>query len=91
MLHQTSKLASDRVAKPLRPAFSEALNAADAGNPVGDCVVARVLIRSTRVTVGEPASLLEVEAINRIGDGGTLMSKKNASLAAEVDTDEAPR
>ena len=72
-----------RVAGPLRPALSDALDADDAADLVGDCVVALVLLRRMLVSVGEFASLLEVEVIGRAGDGGTaLISKTYAFFAA---------
>ena len=68
-----------RVVVFLRPALSDSLNDADAADFVGDSVVARVLFRRTRVSVAEPASLLEVEAIGRVGDWlnvGVVLSRR---------------
>ncbi len=49
---------------------------------MGDGVEARAPLRRTRVGVGDPASLLEVDGIGRFGDGGmALMLKADASGA----------
>ena len=92
-MYQTSLLATRvrlRVVGPPRPSCGDLPSEVEAVAFDDDSVEARVPVRSIRVR--EPASLLEVEAIARIGDARTaLMSNKHGFLAAELDTDEASR
>ena len=69
-----------RVVGPWRPALCDTLDDADAADFVFNGVMARALIRTTRLGGGEPASLREVDAIGHVIDGGiTLILKSDGS------------
>ena len=73
-----------RVTGPWRPALCDSLDDAAAADFVGDGVEARKPLRRVRVSVGDPASLLDVDGIGRDGDGGMALMLKTDSSGAVV-------
>ena len=67
-----------------RPAPCDPLDDAAAADFVGDGVEARVPLRMTLVGFGDPASLLRVDEIGRVKDGGMALMLKS-DLGAVVD------
>ena len=56
-----------------RTALFDSLYDAAVADFVGDCVEAPAPLRRVRVGVGDPASLLEVDGIGRVEDGGMAL------------------
>ena len=73
-----------RVTGPWRPALCDSLDDAAAADFVGDGVEPRTPLRSVRVSVGDPASPLEVAGIGRDGDSGMALMLKTDSSGAVV-------
>ena len=70
-----------RVTGPWRPAPCDRLDDAAAADFVDDGVEARGPLWRTRINVGDPAYLLDVDGIGRVGDGGMALKVKTDSGA----------
>ena len=73
-----------RVTGPWRPVLCNSLDDAAAADFVGDGVEARTPLRRVRVSVGDLASLLEVDRIGRDGASGMALMLKTDFSGAVV-------
>ena len=73
-----------RVTGPWQLALCDSLDDAAVADFVGDGVEALAPLRRVRVSVGDSASLLEIDGIGRDGDGGMALMLKTDSSGAVV-------
>ena len=81
---RAARLVSGCASLDLGGRHCDSLDDAAAADFVGDGLEARAPLRRVRVVVGDPASLLELDGIGRVGHGGMALMLKTDSSGAVV-------